>query len=126
MATIRRFEEIQAWQKARAITRMIYEATTQGNFERDFGLRDQIRRASVSVMANIAEGYGRRTDRDFAKFLDIAQGSLSETQSHLYIALDLGYVSDGQFDAIYAGLDEVGKMVNSLARHLRHASPGRP
>jgi four helix bundle protein len=119
MATFRRFEEIQAWQKARVVTRMVYDATSQGDFARDYGLRDQLRRASVSVMANIAEGYGRRTDRDFAKFLDIAEGSLAEAQSHLYIAQDLGYMSAQQFDGIYAGLDEAGRMIHSLARHLR-------
>ena len=91
MATFRSLEDIQAWQKARQVTRMIYEITSEGGFARDYGLRDQIRRASVSIMANIAEGFGRRSDKEFANFLNVAHGSVSEVQSHLYVALDLNY-----------------------------------
>ncbi len=91
MAAFQRFEDIKAWQKARELTKEIYLATSDSSFSRDFGLRDQIRRASVSIIANIAEGYGRKTNKDFAHFLVIAHGSAAETQSHLYIALDLNY-----------------------------------
>lgn len=89
MAAFQKFEDIKAWQKARELTKEIYLATSDNLFSKDFGLRDQIRRASVSMMANIAEGYGRKTNKDFAHFLVIAHGSAAETQSHLYIALDL-------------------------------------
>jgi four helix bundle protein len=89
MAGFKRFEDILAWQKARQTTKLVYEFTAEGNFAKDFGLRDQIRRSSVSIMANIAEGYGRRSDKEFSNFLNIAHGSVAETQSHLYIAFDL-------------------------------------
>jgi four helix bundle protein len=113
------FEEIKAWQKARQLTQLIYRHSAASAFERDFGLKDQIRRSSVSIMANIAEGQGRRSDREFANFLNIALGSVAETKSHLYIASDLGYVSHPAFEETFVILDEVGKMLFSLSKHLR-------
>ncbi len=77
---------------------LIYKITSDGNFSKDYGLRDQIRRASVSIMANIAEGHGRWTNIEFASFLNIARGSVVEVQSHLYIALGLNYISQENFD----------------------------
>ncbi|MDQ3802120.1 MAG: four helix bundle protein [Acidobacteriota bacterium] len=121
MAGFKRFEEIQAWQKARKATKLIYEITSDGRLAKDFGLRDQIRRASVSIMANIAEGQGRNSDKEFANFLNIAHGSIAETQSHLYIALDLGYLNPDNFTQIYNLLDEVARMTMSLMKHLRNA-----
>src|SRR5437588_5293412 len=109
MATFSRIEDIQAWQKARQVTRMIYQVTADGAFARDYGLRDQIQRASVSIMANIAEGFGRRTDNEFANFLNIAHGSASEVQSHLYVALDLGYMDQAHFSGLYALLEEIAR-----------------
>lgn len=100
MATFKKFEEIHAWQKAWLVTSMIYEVTTENNFAKDFGLRDQIRRASVSIMANIAEGHGRRSDKEFANFLNMARGSASEVQSHLYIALDMKYINHDSFSKL--------------------------
>jgi four helix bundle protein len=122
MATFKKFEEIQAWQKARRATRKIYEVTAQDRFARDFALRDQIRRASISIMANIAEGFGRHTDKDFANFLSIAHASVSEVQSHLYVALDLDYLPEDRFSDLYGLLDEVSRMTLVLARHLRTAT----
>jgi len=119
MPTFRRIEDIQAWQKARQTTRMIYRLTGNGRFAKDFGLRDQIQRASVSIMANIAEGFGRRSDKEFANFLNMAHGSTSETQSHLYVAFDLGYLDQTSFDEVYILLDEVSRMTLALAQHLR-------
>ena len=115
MSTFKRFEEIKAWQKAREVTRLIYHATADARFARDYGLRDQIQRASVSIMANIAEGCGRRSDKEFANFLNIARGSASEVQSHLYIALDLGYIEDGSFRKLYSLLEEISRMTIALA-----------
>jgi four helix bundle protein len=89
------------------------------NFIKDFGLRDQIRRSAVSIMANIAEGNGRYSDKEFANFLNIARGSVSETQSHLYIALDLNYIEQENFDEIYNLLEEISKILVSLSKHLR-------
>ena len=78
MANFKRFEDIQAWQKARQITSKIYKATAKDDFAKDYGLKDQIRRASISIMSNIAEGYVRRSDKEFANFLNIAHGSVAE------------------------------------------------
>ncbi|HEX8847172.1 MAG TPA: four helix bundle protein [Pyrinomonadaceae bacterium] len=119
MATFKNLEEIQAWQKARQVTRIIYEVTTDGPFAKDYGLRDQTRRASVSIMANIAEGFGRRSDKEFANFLNMAHGSISEVQSHLYIALDLNYIDQSSFTKLNNLLDEVSRMTLVLAQHLR-------
>jgi four helix bundle protein len=119
MPTFRKIEDIQAWQKARQATRMIYELTANGMFAKDFGLRNQIQRASVSIMANIAEGFGRRSDKEFANFLNMAHGSISETQSHSYVALDLSYIDHQSFTKLYELLDEVSRMTLVLAQHLR-------
>jgi four helix bundle protein len=118
MSTFKRFEEIKAWQKARKVTRLVYQATGDARFSRDYGLRDQIQRAAVSIMANIAEGCGRRSDREFANFLNMARGSATEVQSHLYIALDLGYIEEVTFRRIYDLLEEVSRMTMALAQHL--------
>ncbi len=119
MATFKRFEDIQAWQKARIVTVDIYKLCRSGEFAKDFDLRSQIRRSSTSIMANIAEGQGRRTDKDFAHFLNIALGSTAETKSHLYLALDVEYIDQEQFDYIYEKLDEIGRMIFGLVSHLR-------
>ena len=119
MSTIDRFEDILSWRKSREVTSLIYQITSTGKFERDFGLRDQIRRSAVSIMANIAEGFGRRSDKEFANFLNIAHGSVAETQSHLYVALDLGYLDQPQFDELYAALDESSRMIMGFCKHLR-------
>ena len=119
MATFKRFEGILVWQKARSVVRDIYLVSAEGSFARDFDLRKQFRRFATSIMANIAEGQGRRSDKDFAHFLNIALGSVAETKSHLYLALDLGYVEQGFFDTTYERLDEIGRMVFGLVAHLR-------
>src|SRR5919199_26424 len=118
MASFKRFEDIQAWRKAREVTRAIYAVTAEGSFAKDYGLRDQIRRASVSIMANIAEGLGRRSDKEFANFLNMAHGSVAETQSHLYIALDLNYIGQSSFTELYNLLHEVSRMTMALGKHL--------
>ena len=119
MATFKRFEDIQGWQKARQVTRMIHEVTAEGRFAKDYGLRDQIQRASVSIMANIAEGFERHSDKEFANFLNIAHGSVSEVQSHLYVAFDLHYIDQPSFAKLYDLLDEISRMTLALAQHLR-------
>lgn len=119
MARFGGFEEIQAWQKAYQLTLDVYRMTENGKFAKDFGLRDQIRRASVSVMANIAEGHGRRSNIEFANFLNVARGSAHEVQSHLHVALGLGYIEKQAFDTLYGSLGEVSRMTLSLAKYLR-------
>jgi four helix bundle protein len=119
MATFRRFEDIQAWQKARSLARDIYMASAREAFAKDSDFRKQLRRSAVWVMANIAEGQGRRSDRDFANFLNISLGSVAETKSHLYLALDLDYIDQPFFDITYEKLDEIGRMIFGLVAHLR-------
>ena len=121
MDKIERFEDIKAWQKARSLVREIYQMTGEGKFAKDFSLRDQIRRAAVSVISNIAEGFSRQTDKEFTQFLYIAKGSVSEVQSQLYIALDLYYVSQEEFDSLYKQADEVGRLIFGFIRYLKKA-----
>ena len=120
MTTFQKFEDITAWQKARVLTRQVYQITSEGLFAADYSLKDQIRRASVSIMANIAEGFGRFSDKEFANFLNIAKGSTTEVQSHLYVALDLNFISHGEFDDLYRLVDEIARMLFSLRRHLKN------
>jgi four helix bundle protein len=94
MATIERFEDVQAWQKARELVREVYKLRSEGPLSRDFGLRDQLCRAAVSSMSNVAGGFARTSDKDFAHFLDVARGSVMEVQSLLYVALDVGYIDE--------------------------------
>lgn len=103
MALIKRFEDILAWQEARKLVREIYAITCQGTFARDFGLRDQIQRASVSVMANIAEGFDCESHVEFARFLGIARRSAVEVQSLLYIAQDICYIDEDTFKKLITG-----------------------
>src|SRR5512139_2595426 len=98
MSTITRFEEIDAWKTARELTRLIYALTDQGNFAKDFGLKNQIQRASVSIMSNIAEGFESRTQARFIDYLGHAKASVGEVRCQLYIAMDLSYISQGQFN----------------------------
>ena len=119
MATIKKFEDIQAWQKAREVTRLVYQVTAGGCFTKDYGMRDQLQRASVSIMANIAEGFGRHSDKEFANFLNMAHGSASEVQSHLYVALDLNYIDQNTFQKLYELLDEISRMTFTFAQRLR-------
>lgn len=100
MSAFQRFEEIEAWQKARELTKVIYAVSNDGQFARDFGLRDQMRRASVSIMSNIAEGFGRGGNKEFIQFLSIAKGSASEVQAQLYVALDAKHISEEQFKSL--------------------------
>lgn len=118
MAKIERFEDIQAWQKARDLNKDIYDITKNAYFSKDFSLRDQIRRASVSIMANIAEGFGRRSNKEFANFLNMAHGSAAEVQCHLYIALDQNYVAQREFEVLFIKAEDVSKMIQSFMNYL--------
>ncbi len=125
MPTFKRFEDIVAWQKARRLTNEIYKVTASQPFAKDYGLQRQVQRASVSIMADIAEGFGRHSDKEFANFLNISHASVSEVQSHLYVALDLAYIPKAVFDELYRLLDEVGRMTFMLAMHLRKDSSSK-
>ena len=119
MASIERFEDIEAWKKARELTREIYRITNQGAFVKDFGLRDQIRRAAVSIMSNIAEGFGRGGNKEFIQFLSTAKGSASEVQAQLYVALDAEYITKDQFQQLYGLAQSSGKMIGGFIRYLQ-------
>ncbi len=122
MPTFRTFEEIGAWQKARELTKEIYHISKQGAFFQDFGLRDQIRRASASVMSNIAEGFERDGSGEFCQFLSIAKGSIGEVKSQLYIAADQRYLDKETFDRLFKLASETGKMTGGLMSYLRSSS----
>ena len=118
MAGISRFEDLDVWQKARALTGQVYSLSRNGTFGRDFGLRDQIRRAAVSVMANIAEGFERGGDNEFRQFLAVAKGSCGEVRSHLWAARDVGYLTAEEHRALNEHVEEIGRMIAGLMRHL--------
>jgi four helix bundle protein len=124
LATIERFEDIKAWQAARDLVSAIYRVTAQGQFAKDFGLRDQVRRASVSVMSNIAEGFERSSDREFRRFLYIAKGSAGEVRSHLFVAVDLGYITAEELSDLRTKSEEVAKSLSGFITYLAPKAPG--
>jgi four helix bundle protein len=111
---VERFEDLIAWQKSRDLTKHIYDATQTGAFARDFGLRDQIQRASVSIMSNIAEGFERGSRPEFHHYLVIAKGSCAEVRSQLYVALDVGYLNKQQFEMLMSMAVETTKVLSGL------------
>lgn len=119
MGTFKSFEKILAWQSARNLTKDIYILSTRDKFNNDFGLQDQIRRSAVSVMANIAEGYERRGDKEFVRFLNISKGSLAEVKSHLYVAFDVGYIDEKVLQSLKDKIDEVAKLISGLIKYLK-------
>jgi len=123
--SIARFEDIQAWQKARALTREVYDACGYGTLKTDFGLKGQLCRAAVSAMSNVAEGLARKSDRDFARFLDIARGATVEVQSLLYAALDSGSLSREQFERLFGLANETTALIGGFTSYLRRSSSRR-
>jgi four helix bundle protein len=124
MNKIERFEDIIAWQRARVLTKEIYASTRIGPFAKDYGLKDQIQRASVSTMSNIAEGFERGGDREFIQFLSNSKGSCGEVKSQLYVALDQSYISNAGFGELYAKADEVSRLVGGFMTYLQQSQIG--
>lgn len=122
---IERFEDLIAWQKARELTKEIYKISSDGNLGKDFGLRDQIRRSSVSVMSNIAEGFDRGGRPEFHQFLVVAKGSCAEVRSLLYVALDVGHISIKQFNEVVALAEEVTRIVSGLRGAVQRQRNGQ-
>ena len=118
LVAISRFEDIESWQQARELGAEVHGLSTRGEFSKNFSLRDQIQRACISIMANIAEGFGRNTTTEFIRYLQIAQASTLEVQSHLYIALDLRYITRTDFDLMHARAETVRKLIGGLIRYL--------
>ena len=121
MATLKRFEDIEAWKKARELSRDVYRCSKVGAFARDFGLRDQIRRAVVSVMSNIAEGFERGGTAEFVQFLAVAKGSAGEVESQLYVALDQEYISEEQFHSLKQTAVSTKRLIAGLMSYLRRS-----
>ena len=121
MARIERFEDLTSWQKARELNRLVYDATRKGAFAKDYGLRDQIRRASVSVMSNLAEGFERGGNREFIQFLSNAKGSCGEVRCQLYAALDEKYLTEPDFRELYERSREVSRLISGFMAYLRRS-----
>jgi four helix bundle protein len=114
LSKVERFEDLIAWQKARELTRTIYHVTRHGAFANDYGLAKQIQRAAVSIMANIAEGFERGGRGEFHQFLSTAKASCAEVRSHLYVALDVGYLDQTAFSHLLAKAEEVARIIGGL------------
>ncbi|MFH1702455.1 MAG: four helix bundle protein [Nitrospirota bacterium] len=117
---VARFEDLVAWQKARELTKQIYLMTKRESFSKDFGLREQIQRSSVSIMSNIAEGFERGSRPEFHKFIVIAKASCAEVRSHLYVAFDVGYINNEEFNSISSLAIEVSKILGGLRSSLKN------
>jgi len=116
---IERFEDIKAWQEARVLVKMVYNAVKSNKkFGSDYKFGEQIQSAVVSIMSNIAEGFSRRSMREFTQFLFIAKGSAAEVQSQLYAALDQGYITQEKFNEVYSKSDEVARLISGFIKYL--------
>ena len=115
---ITRFEDLECWKEARNIVNRVYSVCRTDGFRRDYSLTDQLKRAAISIMANIAEGFSRKGNKEFIQFLFIAKASAAELQSHLYIALDQVYVERARFDELYAELDIIQRQISNLIKYL--------
>src|SRR5664279_745594 len=118
MATAKQFEDLVVWQEARGLVNEVYKVTKQGPFRRDFSLRDQITRAAISSMSNIAEGFERGSRREFIQFLNIAKGSTGEVRSQLYVALDQEYVNQKMFEKLRDAALAVSRRLAKFIRYL--------
>ncbi len=121
MGIFKSFEEITSWQKSRLFNKRIYEITENVGFKRDFDLVRQIRRASISISSNIAEGFERNTDKEFIYFLYVSKASAGEVRSQLYLALDLNYISKIEFDELYLNVSDISKLISGFIKYLENS-----
>ena len=121
MGKFKSFEEITSWRKSRIFNKRIYEITENESFKRDFDLVRQIRRASISISSNIAEGFERNTDKEFIYFLYVSKASAGEVRSQLYLALDLNYVSQIEFDELYLNVSDISKLISGFIKYLENS-----
>jgi len=117
--SVKYFEDLEVWKEARNLTKEIYEVTRDGQFAKDYGLIDQIRRAAVSIMSNISEGFERGGNQEFIQFLYIAKGSCGEVRTQLYVALDQGYISKEGFNELFKSFKRLSVMLSNLIDHLK-------
>jgi four helix bundle protein len=122
MARIDRFEDLHCWQEARKLVKLIYKITKKEPFNKDRDLVSQVRRSAISSMSNIAEGFHRRSNKEFMKFLDYSRSSIAETVSHCYVALDEEYISQDEMNQIYEQAEIVWKQVNGVIAYLSQSS----
>ncbi len=122
MATIERFEDLKVWQGARVLANLTYRASSLPNFQKDFVLRDQVRRAVVSILSNIAEGFERNSPKEFVHFHSIAKGSAGELRAQLYLSFDQNYIDKNQFKELYDNVTTISKMLSSLMTYLQNAN----
>lgn len=115
---IHKFEELQIWQDAIGITKLIYDVSATSKFSRDFGLRDQIRRAVVSITSNIVEGFEKNNNNEFIRFLRIAKGSAGEVRNQLHIALSVSYITQEEFDTLAAQLEKLSNQMGAFISYL--------
>lgn len=118
MGKFNSFEEINSWQKARLLNKRVYEITENQSFKKDFDLSRQIRRATISISSNIAEGYERNSDKEFIYFLYVAKASAGEVRSQLYLALDLNYISDLEFEELFTSVSDISKLLSGFIKYL--------
>lgn len=123
MATIERFEDIKGWKKGRELCQLVYTVTKKAPFSRDYGLRDQMRRAAVSVISNIAEGFESQNDRTFIRYLYIARASSAEVRAQAYVALDQQYITQDTFNQIYALSSETSRLIAGFIAYLEQNPP---
>ena len=119
MATIKRFEDLECWKEARILVKIVYDFTKKGNFAKDYELKAQIRKSAISVMGNIAEGFHRKSNREFMRFLDYSRASLAETLSHLYVALDQKYIDASDLQNFKNQAEIVWKKINNFITYLK-------
>jgi four helix bundle protein len=126
MPQIERFEEIHSWQKGRELCRLVYSITRQSVFARDYGLRDQIRRAAVSIMSNIAEGFESQNNRTFVRHLYIARGSAAEVRAQVYVAPDQEYITKEEFGRLYELTKDIARLLTRFITYLEEHPDSKP
>ncbi|HCO94532.1 MAG TPA: four helix bundle protein [Phycisphaerales bacterium] len=125
MATYNSFEDLPVWKTAKELSILAYKTTAEGKLRKDYGLKDQIQRAAVSVSSNITEGFERGSKREFIQFLYIAKGSCGELRSQLYIAKDLGYLDNGVSDNLIKSAYNTSKQISGFIKYLKNSQfPG--
>ena len=121
MSTIERFEDLEAWKRARNFAKLIHSVSGNGNFGRDFGLKDQIRRAANSIVSNIAEGFERDGDKEFLQYLYVAKGSCGEVRAQLYLAIDYDYITEEEFSQLKTKALELSRIICGLIKYLKQS-----
>ncbi len=122
MGKVNSFEELNIWIESRSFNEKLYKISNNGLFDKDYDLKRQIRRASISVSSNIAEGFERNTDKEFIQFLYYAKGSAGEVRSQLFLSLDLNYIKKDDFDKLYNQITGISKMISGMIKYLKKSN----